>query len=1014
MIKPPANRLPPTLAAVLMGIIFLSGMAGLTYEVLWLRQLNLIFGVTAFALSVTLAAFMGGLALGSYLFGRLADRLKAPLLVYAALEAGIGIYALMAGPLFSGLDSIYITAGRALGFQHPLIEVFKTVGAFLIILLPTTLMGGTLPVLSKVFVRREEDLGLKVSMLYALNTFGALVGTFLTGFFLIRSLGMAHTTYLAAAVNLLVALAAGLLSRLLATPEAGRPEAASPPVKVAAERIRLQRLVLGAMALSGFTALCYEVLWTRALVYFLGLTTYAFTTMLTAFLLGLAAGSLIMSRFIDRFKDHLAWLAATQLMIALGALALMPAINLLHPAGQALGELLGRESWWAVVGIRFLIALALMLPATLCLGATFPLAVRYYTANLKVLGSGIGRIYAFNTLGAVLGALAAGYLLIPLLGVRLSISLVVILNLAIAAALFYLNPALTPHRRRLTAGLAIVPVVLVALMADSRPLILSSVEFKGQQRRYKLLHASESADGSLAVLEDLVNGERELNINGESTAFTIYQDMQVHKLLGHLAPLFHPAPTDFLVVGFGLGSTAYASTLYPDARVDCVELVADEVTTAPYFERQNHDVLNHPSFNLIIGDGRDYIKLTDRRYDIISFNAIHPKISPNLYTQDFYRYCRRLLKEDGLIVAWMPPNAISAQEFWSLARTFQSVFPYSSLWYVNPSHLLILGSANPVFFDWKLLNSRLADAAIRADLAETNLENPYELLSNFVVADEALAELVAAAPINSDNHPAIEFSQVYRVNVNVEALNILRRAKREVLPYLVNVGGPEALAAVRDSLAHYERLKAQIVEGQIRAWLGLYDDAERAYRRVLAAHPGHPHALYLLRLIERRQVDLEKLVALNPRNNRALKALADSYLVDNRLEEARELFQRAVAIDPQQADALHGLGVLEYQHDRLGQARQAFSQALAVDPQYSPAHFYSGLVSWRMGNATLALDHFRLAADLDPARAVHHYWLGLSLTKVGRTAEARQALQLALDLDPSLEPARQALTKLEP
>ncbi|MCH8839042.1 MAG: fused MFS/spermidine synthase, partial [Candidatus Marinimicrobia bacterium] len=362
MIKPPANRLPPTLAAVLMGIIFLSGMAGLTYEVLWLRQLNLIFGVTAFALSVTLAAFMGGLALGSYLFGRLADRLKAPLLVYAALEAGIGIYALMAGHLFSGLDSIYITAGRTLGFQHPLIEVFKTVGAFLIILLPTTLMGGTLPVLSKVFVRREEDLGLKVSMLYALNTFGALVGTFLTGFFLIRSLGMAHTTYLAAAVNLLVALAAGLLSRLLATPQAGLPEAASPPVKVAAGRIRLQRLVLGAMALSGFTALCYEVLWTRALVYFLGLTTYAFTTMLTAFLLGLAAGSLIMSRFIDRFKDHLAWLAATQLMIALGALALMPAINLMHPAGQALGELLGRESWWAVVGIRFLIALALMLP----------------------------------------------------------------------------------------------------------------------------------------------------------------------------------------------------------------------------------------------------------------------------------------------------------------------------------------------------------------------------------------------------------------------------------------------------------------------------------------------------------------------------------------------------------------------------------------------------------------------------------------------------------------------------
>lgn len=1009
------SRPSKSLIGLLMGILFLSGMSGLAYEVIWLRQLNLIFGITAFALATVLAGFMGGLALGSFTFGKIADRVKGHMILFAALELGIGLYALLAPYLFTGLDQLYVMAGRTLDYGHPALNLFRTLGAFLIILIPTTLMGGTLPVISKIIVRQEKEVGLKIGLIYGINTLGATFGVFITGFFLVRAVGMAGTTYLAVAVNATVALVALLLARHLTAPAPEVQPVATGDIPGGPEHSSaLRNWVLVAFAMSGFASLAYEVLWSRALVYFLGLSTYAFTTMLTAFLIGLAVGSFIISKWVDRMKDPLLGLAVVEILIGVFALALIPAINVMYPLSQSLGALLGRDSWWGVVGVRFILALILMLPATICMGATMPLVVRYYTDHIGGLGRGMGKVYAVNTLGAIFGSLAAGFLLVPLFGVRLSISLIVVLNILIAGIILTLNPVSKPPVKRVLAGICASILIGVLILADTSPLILSSVEFTGLQRRYKLLFVQESADASLAVLEDRVNGERELNIDGESTAFTIYQDMQVHKLLGHLPPLFHPDPKDFLVVGFGFGSTAYASTLYPQSQVDCVELVKDEILTAPFFEPQNHGVLDDPNLHMIIGDGRDYIKLTNKTYDVISFNAIHPKISPNLYTLGFYQQCRRLLKDDGLIVAWMPPNAVSNDEFWSLVKTFQTVFPYSSLWYVNPSHMLILGSLRPRMFDWQRLNERLADPRIKADLAETNLDNPYEILSNFVAADEKLAALAGSARLNTDDLPLVEFSQVNRTTVNVDAIRVIQRGKQNVFPYLVGIGAEQDQSIVRDSLKLYNEIKQWVVEGQVYAWLGLYTQAAAHYRRALSFQPGNANARYLLDLIARQGADLEKLVALNPRNMKAKKALADIYLEEGQFETARDLLEQAIQLDPQYAEAHHGLGVVYFQTGQIGPALRQFNNALALSPSFSAAHYYAGLAYWRMGNASQAADEFQRAVETDPSRAQTHYWLGLALEKVGKADEARAALQQALAIDPSLAQAQQALQRLSP
>lgn len=974
--------------------------------------------MTTFALATVLAAFMAGLALGSYYFGKIADRITNPLALYGFLEFGIGLYAVVITYLFQGLDNLYMLIGQSLTFHSVTLDVFRVFGAFVIILIPTTFMGGTLPLVSKFFVRSEREVGRKVGLLYGINTLGATLGIFLTGFFLIKSFGVQTTTHIAVVVNLIVAGAAFWIAYSVERPaivaSASRMERTvrSHKPELPEGRKLLRSVVLVAFGLSGFASLSYEVLWTRALIHFLGLTTYAFTTMLTTFLIGIAVGSFIISKFVDRLKNPLFWFALVELLIGIFALVLMPVIHLMYPLSQMIGEWFGRESWLGVVGNRFMITFIIMLPPTLCMGATMPLVVKYYTENLSVLGTGIGKVYAINTIGSILGSIASGFILVPLVGIRMGITIVVILNILIAVIVFLKNPKNSVPQKKLFAGLGVLCLAGVVLFADNRPMILSSVEFTGLQQRYDLLYVKESPDASIAVLQDKVTNERELSINGESTAFTIYQDMQVHKLLGHLPPLIHPAPKDFLVVGFGFGSTAYASTLYPDAQVDCVELLTNEIETASYFEKQNHGVVSYPNFNLVIGDGRDYIKLTKKKYDIISFNAIHPKISPSLYTLDFYKLCKRLLKENGIIIAWMPPNAITEEEYKSLVKTFAAAFSYSSLWYVNPSHMLILGTLKPLNIDWQHFKERLQEPQISADLEETNLQDPFEILSNFIATGNELALYVATADLNSDDKPLIEFSRVYSVTVNVEVIRSLQRIRRSVFPFLTNFKSATEQKFVMETLQHYDEIKKWVMEGQMLAWTGQYTAAKTMYHRALSLQPNNANTQYLLSLIETRKEELQKLVSINPQNMKATKAFGDIYLEEGNLQEAKKLFLRTLHIDPEYAEAHHSLGVVYFQEGRLDKALDSFENALMKKPDYGAAHLYSGQCYWRMGDALRALEHFQQAIDIDPDRAMNYYWFGLALEKTGRRAEAIAVLKQALTIDPSLEKARESLLEL--
>jgi spermidine synthase len=992
-------------------LFFLSGFCGLIYQIIWIRILTLIFGITTFAVSTVVAAFMAGLSLGSFYFGRLVDKIRNPLKLFAILELGIGLFALLSPLIFSGIDQLYILIYKTFTLKSFISSIIRFILAFCVILIPTSLMGGTLPVLIKFFVKDRRISGRISGYLYSINTLGAVVGTFLTGFFLIKLFGVKITLISAGILNLFIGAFSLILWQLNMkffhvehTQE--ETEIITNTNKIIKNK-RTYQILLWGFAFSGFTSLAYEILWTRSLLYFLGLTTYTFSTILTTFLIGITAGSYIISKVVDKRRDLLTWFGSIEILLGFSALLVIPVLENFYSISNTLRNWIGYNTYWGNVGVKFVLSFILMLVPTLLMGAAFPVVVKCYTRNIEGIGKNVGEIYSANTIGAIIGSLLAGFLLIPLFGIRMSISLIVLINISIGLIVFLLHPDLRKSRQLFVSALCVFIIVVIVMNVNQLPVIFSSVEFKGPSKRYDLLYYKEGVDASIAVLKDRITGERELNINGESTAFTIYQDIQVHKLLGHLPLFMHPDPKNVLIVGFGFGSTSWATMLYPAINTDCVELVRDEIKTADYFINENHHVLNNPRFNLIIDDGRNYIKGTNKRYDMISFNAIHPKISPNLYTLDFYKMCKRILKKDGIIIAWLPPNAITETEYQSLINTFQTVFQHSSLWYVNPSHTLLLATPESFQIDYKLMLKRINIKDVHSDLREVNLEDPLEILSCFIMAEDNLKDYCRNAPLNSDDLPYIEFSRELSVSVNTEVMNNLQKLKMSVWPYLSNFE-KDSLIILKE-LDLYIKTKSLVAQGQILAWIGQYDAARSYYLNALKINPDNRNTVYLNNLISRRKEELYKLTQLNPQNAKAFQALGEIYLEEKNISEAMNSYSKAISLDPQYANAYHHLGVCYYMQKKLNKALRFFSKAVQLDSTYGASYFYTGMCAWQMGDLNRSIRNLQKSIRFDPGFAQSHYYLAMAYERKGWTYKARQQLEEAFKIDPGLFHVRENL-----
>ena len=831
-------------------LFFFSGACGLIYEVVWMRMLTLVFGATAFATSTILASFFTGLALGGAYFGRLIDKGKSPLRVYALLEGGISVFAFLMPLLLSVVTWIYVGVARQFDVGFYRINLVRFFLSFLALVLPATLMGGTLPVIVKFFARKPEKLGWHVGHLYSLNTLGAVVGTLSAGFFLILLLGVKETAYAAGLVNLLIAIVVFTMDRRFGEEAAavGEPKTREKKARGEEEPAYSQeavRLALWAIGVSGFCALAFEVFWTRALVFFMDNSTHAFTTILTAFLLGIGIGSLIIASVIDSWKKLLGWLGLIQMLIGVSAILAIPIINHSTPVFERMADVsLDSMLHWKWIGVRFVNSLSVMLVPTVLMGMAFPLATKIYARQVNRVGTALGNVYAINTMAGVFGSLLAGFLLIPLMGVQKGIVLIAAINLVVGGVVILAEPALKMGAR--ISAVVVVGLVFFgagAAYLTGEGMVLTSY-YEGLETD-EILSYKEGIGATVKVYRDIY-GDRIISINGFPVAGEPpeYQDAQ--KALAHFPLLISRVPNPRVaIIGFGAGGTSWSVLQHDVEFVDCVELVPAVPRAAHLFPSVNHGVLDEPKYNLILNDGRNHALVTDKEYDVISIDATSPKMAGNgsLYALDFYELLKERVSEDGIVVQWIPHHLLSDGEVKMTAKSFMTAFPHATLWF-SPlrQNAVLIGTQGELEIDYRRLETAFGDEVIREELASVNVADPVGFLSSFLMGEEVLAEYVGNVEDNTDNHPVLEFTPAFSYFL-ADAYRLrnvfdFRDAREMILPWLVNLGETEEdVVAVTEAIQRRYEAVGYSINGDIALVLGERERAIQEYNQALTVDP---------------------------------------------------------------------------------------------------------------------------------------------------------------------------------
>ena len=744
----------PPIGPLVALLFFVSGASGLIYEVLWTRQLGLIFGVSTYAIATVLATFMGGLALGSYLGGQWVDRARSPLRIYAILEAGVGLYALALPMLFAGLRPLYISL-YGLDVSYAVFSFGRAVLAGLVLLVPTTLMGATFPVLVRFWVRSHDDVGRGTGLLYFVNTAGAIVGCLLAGFVLIERLGLRGTTHVAAATNLLLAVVALWLAR---TPTGAARPAGHEHVAAAGDlpgvSPGIARLVLGCAGLSGFVALAAEVLWSRALLRYLYNSTYAFTTMLATFLFGIALGSALFSARLARTRRPLLLLAGLLTGVGCGLALSSASFPYLRTASTTL--LLGDAivSFDRALALMFVRAGMILVLPTIFLGALLPLATALCARAPGALGRTVGRVYAVNTLGAIAGSLAASFLLIPGLGMLGTSRLLVGLSLG-GAAVVAAAAAESTRTRVLSVVAGAVVIALYAGIANDDVFKRTFVP----DPRIELVYYAEGATDTVGVSQ--FYGQRTILYEDQrGTASTTTYG--INFMLGHLPMLLHPGRARHaLHICFGVGNSLSAVAAHEELeRVDNVELSPHVLEAGPYFWT-NDGVLENPKVRTIINDGRNFLMTTHEMYDVIVMEPPETFTAGviNLYTVEFYREALAHLAPDGVMLQWIPTGQAPMDDERRLLAAFAQVFPHRTMWWqMGGGTVLLIGTREPLRIDYQRLRTHMAEPQVARDMALSQIRGADHLLSMFIFDDEAFAGFVRGATPTTDDRTVLDFS----------------------------------------------------------------------------------------------------------------------------------------------------------------------------------------------------------------------------------------------------------------
>ena len=741
-----------TRSRVLLFIFFLSGISALIYQTVWLKNLGLVFGNTVYATSTVIAIYLAGLGIGAFLFGkRLLGR--SPLILYAILEALIGVAGSLSSNGFALLDQAYIASFQFFIGSPFLLALARVLFVALFLLPPTILMGGTLPVLVRWVEAGSKGTGKAISALYAVNTFGAVAGVALAGFVLIPKAGLLTTLFSAVLLNFLLALLSVLLEYGVRDErqEAVAAEFSTPAASTAAPVVLLLTFLMG------LTSIADEVFWSRVLVLHLGSSVYAYALMLTSFLIGIAAGSALINRVIDRIEPVKALFILEIVLAAVLALQIHYFVRFADVL-EALARAFKANSYEMTLVVLLLTVLSALIIPTAIMGATFPLVVKLYGQRTGAAeGHASGVVYFFNTLGSILGSLLAGFVIIRWIGSQNGLFLMALINLVIAVVLFQSGR----RTRRWVVGLVSSAVVVAGAFVLAKPdqIILSAGLFVDQKAPVLLFREDVTATVTLRQMQGKFLS---LELNGVNVAGTSPDLLGTQQLQGHLPLLAHGSAKKVLHIGFGSGGTAWAVSRHPVEQIRIAEISPEVLEVSDSRLRSvNHGVLEDPRVKVEINDGRNFIMATPETFDIILSDSIHPRYAGNgsLYTRDYFELCRKKLAPGGVISMWLPFYTLTTRNYLMILRAFSDVFPNTTVWYVpnavNP-FTIVMGRLEPGPIPLDRIEKGLTPA-VRAELEQIGIRNAADIAAALIIDAEGVERVTAGIEPHVDDLPAVEY-----------------------------------------------------------------------------------------------------------------------------------------------------------------------------------------------------------------------------------------------------------------
>jgi spermidine synthase len=822
-------------------LLLMSGFTGLVYELAWSKRLANLLGNSGQAHAVVLATFMGGLALGAWLFGRVADRSKRPLQLYGWLELGVGASALLFPSVLEVLGRIWLSVAPDLGDTARTIS--RLLLASLALLVPTLLMGGTLPAVTRYVTERLETARRDLSLLYAVNSLGAAIGCLAAGFVLVPEFGLVATERVAAGLNGVLGVLALLLGRQALSASPASAPVVGEALPAVWDNTAVRAALLGT-AIAGFTSMLYEITWIRVLAVVIGGTSYSFTLILTTFILGISLGSFWLSRRPD--VDALGTFSRLQLALVGAVCLTLPFYEQLPFRFIQLNGLLQHkvEAWPLYQVVTFVFCGAVLLVPTFMLGASFPAAARVAMRAFDAVGAQLGNTYLANTIGTVSGSLLGGLVLLPTIGLEGNFAVGLVCNLLAAGVSGAVAWRGAPMLKRV--GPVVVAALCVGVWGASTRGWALTVASSGRYREWHRTFSSFSQfrrevrersgvkfyrdDVFASVLIGEQGGkQRYLRINGKTDASN-GGDTDTQILLGQLGMLTAPHPVKkVLMIGVGTGITAGSLLTHPLEQLDVVDISPAVIEGVKYFEADTHDAFHDPRCHVYVEDARTFLTLSHEKYDLIVSEPSNPWVSgvAGLYSQDFFRVAREKLAPDGRVVQWIHTYESSPDLIRLVVRTLRDSFEHGTTW-VGPDDLVMIGTREPQVVDVAQMEARMAIPTVASDLDRIGIHFPATLLARQLQSDQGQLAFAGQGPVNTDDRNRLEYGSpvAYFVEDTVDVPDERRAPTwgRGLELERWRTDHPLTLAEVKDlygSLSVVHPLKDTLVRATAERWLEL-------------------------------------------------------------------------------------------------------------------------------------------------------------------------------------------------